>query len=523
MRRGIPITPEYSLSRHARPTAPGPQTAIVVGPAGEEIYTDEQGRIKVQFHWQRPDEHSTTGANFDDNSSTWVRVSMPSAGDGWGHQFIPRVGQEVFVNFLENQIDRPIVTGRTFDGSHRNPQFSGSGSLPGNKVLSGIQSKEYQGSQYGELLFDDSSGQVRTKLASEYGKTQLNLGYLTHPRSSGTADGRGEGFELRTDRQGSVRANGVFISADSRNGASGTQLDRGEALGQLESALALAQSLGDTAGHQLADVPETGKNGQTLTSDNSPSGMQNTGHQYHIKEALKAWETGSNTAGTTAGGTQPGQQPLLVMSAPAGVASVAAQSQTQAAGTNLDMIAQRDTNQTSGRRWLHNVGEHISLFVAGVANKIALKLIAATGKVQIQAQSDTVEVSAGKDITHSAGSKLSLVAGNEIVLGSGGGYIRLSGGNIEVHSPGNVTVKGASQSMSSAASSTTTAPSFNQSERYNEAFQLKDEKTGEPLAFMDYQIERTDGGVLEGRTDAQGRALRVNASKSDAIKIYHQD
>ncbi|WP_233164493.1 phage baseplate assembly protein V, partial [Chromobacterium sp. ASV23] len=89
----------------AKPTSLGVQTATVVGPAeptdqaADEIYTDGQGRIKVQFHWQRPQEHAQFGANLDDKSSCWLRVAMPSAGAGFGHQFIPRIGQEVLVDF----------------------------------------------------------------------------------------------------------------------------------------------------------------------------------------------------------------------------------------------------------------------------------------------------------------------------------------------------------------------------------------------------------------------------------------
>ncbi|MEN3810960.1 phage baseplate assembly protein V, partial [Chromobacterium piscinae] len=103
-------------------------------------HTDAQGRIKVQFHWQRPDEHPTIGAGLDDKSSCWLRVAMPSAGAGWGHQFIPRIGQEVLVDFIEGDIDRPVITGVLYNGSHPTPDFSGAGSLPANKTLSGIKS-----------------------------------------------------------------------------------------------------------------------------------------------------------------------------------------------------------------------------------------------------------------------------------------------------------------------------------------------------------------------------------------------
>ncbi|WP_133684324.1 type VI secretion system Vgr family protein, partial [Paludibacterium purpuratum] len=95
--RGLPLSPAYGNTALAKPTARGAQTATVVGPAGEEVHTDEQGRIKVQLHWQRGAEHPEAGANFDERSSCWVRVAMPSAGAAWGHQFIPRIGQEVLI------------------------------------------------------------------------------------------------------------------------------------------------------------------------------------------------------------------------------------------------------------------------------------------------------------------------------------------------------------------------------------------------------------------------------------------
>ncbi|MBY0446135.1 MAG: type VI secretion system Vgr family protein, partial [Burkholderiales bacterium] len=168
-------------------------------------------------------------------------MAYPSAGAGFGHQFIPRIGQEVTVSFIEGDIDRPIITGVVYNGSHSVPAFSGAGALPANKTLSGIKTKEHEGGQYGELLFDDTKGEVRTKLSSEHGKTQLNLGYLIHPRTDGKGEARGEGFELRSDMQGAIRASGLLISTESKSGASGKQLDHTPAQSQLESALALAQ------------------------------------------------------------------------------------------------------------------------------------------------------------------------------------------------------------------------------------------------------------------------------------------
>ncbi|WP_337883627.1 DUF2345 domain-containing protein, partial [Chromobacterium haemolyticum] len=378
------------------------------------------------------------------------------------HQFIPRIGQEVLVDFIEGDIDRPVITGVLYNGSHPPPDFSGAGALPANKTLSGIKSKEHQGGQYNELLFDDTPGEVRAKLSSEPGKTQLNQGFLTHPRSNGKAEPRGDGFELRTDQHGAIRAShGLLLSTEAQNGASGKQLAREQAQSQLDAALVLSQSLGDTASGQQADTMETGPEG--IGDDNKREGKQLIGHLQHQQAALKAWEAETNTdkEGKT-GQDISGRQPLLILSAPAGIASLSQQSHTLAADTNLDLVAQRDTNQTSGRRWIHNVSDKISLFVTGLQDKIALKLIAAKGKIQMQAQSDTIEVTADKDVTiTSCKERIVITAKEEILVTAGGGYIRLRGGDIEVHCPGTVTVKGASHNLSGPTSLNAPLPKFN--------------------------------------------------------------
>ncbi|UTH75188.1 type VI secretion system Vgr family protein [Chromobacterium sp. IIBBL 290-4] len=507
-RRGIPLTPAYADTPLAKPKSRGVQTATVVGPAeptdqvADEIYTDAQGRIKVQFHWQRPEEHVQFGANLDDKSSCWLRVAMPSAGAGFGHQFIPRIGQEVLVDFIEGDIDRPVITGVLYNGSHPTPDFSGAGSLPANKTLSGIKSKEHQGGGYNELLFDDTPGEVRAKLSSESGKTQLNQGFLTHPRSNGKAQPRGEGFELRTDQHGAIRAaHGLLLSTEAKNGAGGKQLAREHAQSQLQSAVALSQALAETATGQLADTMETGPD--EIGPDNAKAGKKPDGHLQHHVDALKAWEAGSNTDkdGKTAK-EQAGQQPLLVLSGPAGIASVTEQSQTLTAGTNLNLVAQRDTNHTTGRRWIHNVGKHISLFVAGVKDKIAVKLIAAKGKVQIQAQSDAMELTADKDVTiTSVKGKVQIAASQEILLASGGGYIRIAGGNIEVHCPDTVSIKGAEHQFSGPTSLVKTLKSENKTTdlhvRYEDA-------EGNPLVGEQIKLQSGDNTQLQQSSDADG-------------------
>ncbi|MGR2678893.1 type VI secretion system Vgr family protein [Chromobacterium haemolyticum] len=518
-RRGIPLTPAYADTELARPKSRGVQTATVVGPVEpadqvtDEIYTDDQGRIKVQFHWQRPEEHAQFGANLDDKSSCWLRMAMPSAGASFGHQFIPRIGQEVLVSFIEGDIDRPLVTGVFYNGSHPTPDFSGAGSLPANKTLSGIKSKEHRGEGYNELLFDDTPGEVRAKLSSESGKTQLNQGFLTHPRSNGKAQPRGEGFELRTDNHGAIRAaHGLLLSTEAQNGAGGKQLAREHAQSQLQSAVALSQALAETATGQLADTMETGPD--EIGDDNAKSGKKEKGHILHQLDAMMAWDAGSNTDkdGKTAK-EQEGQQPLLILSGEAGIASVAGQSQTLSAEQNLNLVAQRDANHSTGRRWIHNVGKSISLFVAGVQETIAVKLIAAKGKVQVQAQSDAMEISADKDVTITAAKGFVHVAADqEVLLTSGGAYIRLKGGSIEVHAPGTISVKGARHEFSGPARLTTPVglPIFPE---HDESLTFVDEVTKKPLTGKPYEVHMENGWIFKGVTDAEGKTERINTAR----------
>jgi type VI secretion system secreted protein VgrG len=138
-----------------RPLIQGVQTAIVVGPDGEEIHTDAHARVKVQFHWDR------YGAG-DENSSCWIRVSQPWAGKGWGSMSIPRIGQEVIVEFLEGDPDRPIITGRVYNGEQGAPYAGSSG------ITSGLKSKTHKGSGYNEMSMDDTAGKEKITIHGQY-------------------------------------------------------------------------------------------------------------------------------------------------------------------------------------------------------------------------------------------------------------------------------------------------------------------------------------------------------------------
>ncbi len=140
-----------------KPIVQGSQTAEVVGPKGEEIYTDKFGRVKVQFHWDREGKK-------DENSSCWIRVSHPWAGKGWGSVSIPRIGQEVIIDFLEGDPDQPIITGRVYNGEAMPPY-----GLPGGGVVSGLKSNSTKGGGgYNELSMNDTKGTEMITLHGQY-------------------------------------------------------------------------------------------------------------------------------------------------------------------------------------------------------------------------------------------------------------------------------------------------------------------------------------------------------------------
>jgi type VI secretion system secreted protein VgrG len=147
-----------------KPVVQGPQTAIVVGQAGEEIDTDKYGRVKLQFHWDRY-------SNRDENSSCWVRVAQVWAGKNWGAMHIPRIGQEVIVDFLEGDPDRPIVTGRVYNDDQMPPY-----ELPANKTQSGIKSRSSKGgnnNNFNEIRFEDKKGSEELYIHAERNHTNI--------------------------------------------------------------------------------------------------------------------------------------------------------------------------------------------------------------------------------------------------------------------------------------------------------------------------------------------------------------
>ncbi|TDR72068.1 type VI secretion system Vgr family protein [Paludibacterium purpuratum] len=490
--RGLPLSPPYANTALAKPTAPGVQTATVVGPADQEVFTDESGRIKIQLHWQRGQEHPEAGAASDERSSCWIRVAMPSAGAGWGHQFIPRIGQEVLVDFIEGDIDRPVVTGVLYNGSHTPAQFSGAGNLPGNKTLSGIKSKEHQGSGFGELLFDDTSGQTRTRLSNEHGSTQLNQGFLTHPRIDGKAEPRGEGFELRTDLQGAIRAaKGLLLSTHAQAKAKDGQLAREELVGLLEMALSMAQSLSSQADTHQADPTDTAP-------------------QQQLADDIKQWHGGSNTAKDQAGGGKA----ILALGAPQGIAIASEASIQQVSGGSHDVVTVKDHNLTIGQHFRLRVGQSLSLF----AQQLGMKLIAAAGKIRIQAQSDDIEIGAAK--------KLHLYALEELILEAPKVTIKASnagaeyGGGIVTKTTATHQQHAASHSMDGPASVSAAPPNMPQSTMAtHEQFGVSG-RAGQARPDLRHDVRNGQSQPEgAGSTDGSGATPTLAGRAIDALKM----
>lgn len=151
----IPADRTWRPQLQPKPLVDGPQSAVVTGPAGEEIFCDEHGRVRVKFNWDRYNPS-------DQDSSCWIRVAQAWAGTGFGNLAIPRVGQEVIVDFLNGDPDQPIIMGRTYHEDNRSP-----GSLPGTKTQMTIRSKTYMGSGFNELKFDDATGKEQVYIHAQ--------------------------------------------------------------------------------------------------------------------------------------------------------------------------------------------------------------------------------------------------------------------------------------------------------------------------------------------------------------------
>jgi type VI secretion system secreted protein VgrG len=493
VRRGIPIVPAFD------PRVDLPQvrlqSVIVVAPKDEEVHCDQHGRVKVRFPACRPDDHAHAqgaGASGSDTDSAWIRVASSWAGDHCGAISLPRAGDECLVDFLGGDPDKPIIIGRVHGSRTPPPDFTHQGTLPGNRFLSGIKSREVGGRRYNQLRMDDTPDQISIQLASEHGHSQLNLGELRHARRDGKATPRGEGAELRSDEHVAVRAaKGILLSAWKRLNAVDNQLARAEFLSLMSQCLEQCQSLGSYAAEH-----------QAMALDAEPLAQ--------LKEQLDGWENGSNVAPEGQGGGAA----IIGLSAPEGISFATPKALVSYAGSNLDSVAQQHLQLTAGQRFNLNAGQGVSMF----AHTGGIKAIAHQGKFLLQSQHDDTELNSAKNVRITATDGKVVVMAKEIqFIAEDGSFVKIGGG-ITLGTEGDIKHHGANFPFDGPATMATELPVFDKGGA-DQKFVLKYGAHGDdPVAAANrrYEIALSDGSTLTGTSDAAGK---TDLLERDAMHI----
>ncbi len=494
-----------------RPTASGPMSALVVGPDGQtapngpdELWCDALGRVKIRFHWQQAETP-------DDKDSCWVRVINRQAGPGMGWQWLPRIGQEVLVDFLGGDIDRPVILGALYNGqgeggvtatpggqgqqSESDPLFqpatdhrpSGQGNTAGGHspawhgaatdnhrqpaALSGFKSKEFGGQGHTQLLLDDTDRQQRLQLKTTQHGSELNLGHLIHQADNYRGSFRGAGIELRTDAWGALRAGqGLVISTWPITPAQPAG-DMAPAMALLKQADTLAKTLNQAAAtHRTvqlaASIGTHGQNQSTADEQATPlnalhkiaSGMVDPKDQDTAKG--DAQQKNAQTANKLPHLTDP----AIIQAGKAGITTVAGQNLQFANGETLTLESGEDTNLAiAGQARIH-AGQAIGLLAGAIAagdGNTGIKLIAAQDDIDLQAQSDEMKFLAKKDVKLvSATQHIDFAAAKKIHLAiEGGASITIDGG-ITVQCPGVITVHASKKSFSGPARENAKLPTF---------------------------------------------------------------
>jgi type VI secretion system secreted protein VgrG len=544
---------------HPKPTAFGAQSAIVVGADGsdspngaDELYCDRLGRVRIRFHWQD-----------SGDAACWVRVAQRSAGGGMGAQFLPRIGQEVLVQFLENDIDRPVIVGGLYNGqgeggiaptpggqvgaesqaSRFEPAHDHAPSAQGNISAGnsplwhgasadsaghrngaaqwGVRSKEFGGFGYNQLLFDDTDAQGRVQLKSSHEASELNLGHLIHAADNYRGSFRGLGAELRTDAYGAVRAGaGLLVSsykvnhdAAARNPAG----DNAAGVGMLKQATKLAETFSSTAvTHQTVGlaghIGVSKANASKLDERAAPlaamltavSGMDG----QDSLDAAKEDAASKNTAGGD-GKLPHSTDAIIAVAAKDGFGANAGQSLQLCNGETVTLMSGQETQFVTGGQMRIHAGQAIGVLGGAVKageGNVGLQLIASKDAIDIQAQGDELKVQARDDVNViSANAHIDWAAAKSISLSTAGGAnITISGGNITVQCPGKITVHAGKKSFTGPANLDFQPPTLPRGGmRFDEKFQLLD-PSGDPVKNMRYAITKEGGGKIEGATDDNG-------------------
>ncbi|MBN6350304.1 type VI secretion system tip protein VgrG [Providencia alcalifaciens] len=370
-----------------RPVIAGTLMARVTSAKDHDIYAhqNEHGFYWVKFDADRDDK--TKGYE-----SMPVRLAKPYAGDTYGMHFPLIQGTEVAIAFHEGDPDRPYIAHALHDSRH--PDHVTDKNNTRNVIRTPANNK---------LRMEDKRGQEHIKLSTEYGgKTQLNLGHLVNAER----EQRGDGFELRTDSWGAIRAGkGLFITTDKQDKAGGDVLAMEEAVAQLKQAQQLTESLKEAANVAKAELADLQTQKELLS------------------ETLNEF-----------------QQSALLVSSPEGIAQTTPKSIQTSAGENIISTARKNADFSIAKKFTVAAGEIISLF----AQKLGIKIFANQGKIAIEAQHDEMFLDALKDISISShDGKVIIKAKKEIILTSGGGYIRIAEGTVECAAPDKIIERGA--------------------------------------------------------------------------------
>ncbi|MEW9016850.1 type VI secretion system tip protein TssI/VgrG [Burkholderia sp.] len=464
------------------------ETAIVVGPQGEEVYTDELNRIRVQFVWDRLNPGN-------ENASCWVRVVQSDTGGGYGGVHVPRIGEEVLIDYVGGDCDRPLAVGRVYNGANQ-PQWHTDG------ILSGYRSKEYSGGGYNQLVMDDATGQNRVQLMSSSANSLLHLGYIIDQNGNSRGPYLGSGFDLRSDAYGAVRASqGLYVTTHPK-AANSQPLDVKEAQQQLVTGESLVEAMsGVSEQHQaesLKDAQDTMRAFTDATQD-SASGSA----------------SGGRTAGGGTGNANAFKEPVMLFGSPSGIGMSTQQSVHVVANDHVNVASGQSVHVAAGKSLIGSIGQKLSLFVQNAG----MKLFAGKGKVEIQAQSDNIEVTAQKAVkVVSATDRIEIAADQGILLTSGGAYIRIKDGNVEVHAPGTIDVKGASHTFAGPASMGYPLPS----PRPDQPGQLELLHTygnGQPVKGGLFSVFDANGGLLKkGALDNNGHMI-VSGLPPGAVQV----
>ena len=408
----IPFSTPYRPARVTpEPFVQGCQTAVVVGPAGEEIYTDKYGRVKVQFHWDREGKKN-------ENSSCWVRVSHPWAGQGWGAISIPRIGQEVIVDFLEGDPDQPIITGRVYNAGQM-PPFG----MPAGAVVSGIKSNSTKGGGgFNEISLNDTKGTELINIHAQYDQQKK----VEHDERVNVGNDRTE--SVGHDEKitiGNNRTEKVGVNEDITIGS-----NRTEKVGSNETI-----TIGSNRKESV---------GSNETIDIGSNRTETVGSNESITVALTRTRLVGVNESVNVGGAQEitigGLQAVTV-----GVtrAVTVGTSQTVAIGTSLAETVGTDRNETVGANQSVKVGSKLTENIGSdqtveIGGKLAEK-IASDHNNEVGGKRMT-KISA--DDTLDVGAKLLIKAADEITLETGSSKIVMkSGGQIEI-SGMSITIKG---------------------------------------------------------------------------------